>query len=241
LKSLDGGATWQSTGLVNTGISALAVDPSDPRIVYAATGRVFVGSARQFQGLFKSIDGGTNWTPVNSGLTFLGTASIVTAVAIDSDDSNSVYLATSGDGIWRSVDGGGTWSPLNDGLLSLDIRSLALVPGTPNTLYAATPAGVFAIIDNFPVLSLESRLCVGVPWTVRLSHGPAGVAAKLRGNSNGDPWEVSNWQVTDTDGRFSTSGTFGFETIGRHLIRVEIAGLLSNSVVFRVSDCPGNR
>jgi hypothetical protein len=40
LKSTDGGTTWRSAGLTRTPVSALAIDPEEPAIVYAGTARV---------------------------------------------------------------------------------------------------------------------------------------------------------------------------------------------------------
>jgi hypothetical protein len=130
LKSSDGGVTWAATGLTGTGISALTLDPGNPRTLYAATAAGYI---------YKSADGGTSWAAVNNGLT----ASTVAALVVDPGDSNIVYVAMSGGGVWRSVNAGATWTPFNDGLQSLDIRSLALVAGKPSTLYAGTPSGVF--------------------------------------------------------------------------------------------------
>ncbi|HEX7313823.1 MAG TPA: SBBP repeat-containing protein [Pyrinomonadaceae bacterium] len=68
-KSTDGGANWTSsnTGLtanvngqtVTPGVTAILVDPASSSIVYAATSGF---------GVYKSIDGGTNWAPMNTGL-----------------------------------------------------------------------------------------------------------------------------------------------------------------------------
>jgi uncharacterized protein (TIGR03437 family) len=64
------------------------------------------------------------------------------------NDSNTVYAATSEDGVYKSVDGGRNWARFNDGLTNLNIRALAIVPGAPATLYAATPTGVFKAVDD---------------------------------------------------------------------------------------------
>jgi hypothetical protein len=189
--------------------------------------------------LFKTVDGGTNCVAINKGLSqFIGTRSNVTALLVDSDDSNVVYMAMSGGGIFRSIDGGAMWSAFNDGLENLNVRSLALVQGTPNTLYAGTPSGVFKITDNLPVLGVEAEQCLGSPWTLRLSKGRPNTPAKLLGSSNDQFWEVRDWHTTDASGALSQSGTFTLGTEGRHSLRVEVGGVLSNSVSFVVSNCP---
>ncbi|HEY2860545.1 MAG TPA: hypothetical protein VGJ21_19150 [Terracidiphilus sp.] len=136
-KSTDGGASWNATALKDTFITALTMDPTDPSIVYA-----FASS----RGLFKSTDAGASWVAINSG--FANTIGVVSSVVIAPDHANILYAATSGDGIYKSVDGGGSWFRFDDGLTNLSIRALAMVPGTPMTLYAVTPGGVFGAIDS---------------------------------------------------------------------------------------------
>jgi photosystem II stability/assembly factor-like uncharacterized protein len=139
-KSTDGGVSWSVTAVKDAFVAAITIDRTDPSVVYAG------GSP----GMFKSTDGGTSWVAINSGLDGLaGANAAITAVVIAPNDSNIVYLATSGAGIYRSVDGGGNWVKFDDGLTSLNVRALAIVPGTPTTLYAATPAGAFRAVDTF--------------------------------------------------------------------------------------------
>ena len=64
LKSIDAGETWiaAQNGLPDTiDVNALAIDPSTPARIYAATQ----------QGVFMSSDAAASWTPINSGLTNL--------------------------------------------------------------------------------------------------------------------------------------------------------------------------
>ena len=55
-RSKDAGATWESAsrGLTNSFVSALALHPKDPKILYAGTN----------SGVFKTIDGGRHWAAV---------------------------------------------------------------------------------------------------------------------------------------------------------------------------------
>jgi len=143
-KSTDGGETWSSNGLDGAAISALALDASNPGVLYAAIEGVYL-QPRGFRGLFKTTDGSPNWAEANQGLdTLLQSGSIVTAIVIDPADSNTVYLATSGAGIFRTVDGGANWMPFNEGLGSLDVRVLLAAAGNPGTLYAGTAGGVYS-------------------------------------------------------------------------------------------------
>jgi photosystem II stability/assembly factor-like uncharacterized protein/surface antigen len=125
---------WVSIGPEGGPVEVLAIDPQTPSILYAGT---FGG------GIFKSTNGGTNWTAVNTGLTNLE----VTSLAIDPQTPNTLYAGT-GSGIFKSTDGGANWTAINTGLTITRIYGLAIDPQTPNTLYAGTVnAGVFKSTD----------------------------------------------------------------------------------------------
>jgi photosystem II stability/assembly factor-like uncharacterized protein len=117
-RSTDGGATWKRVLFANdsTGAVDLAMDPSNPRILYAGLWRVrrtpySLESGGPGSGLWKTIDGGDTWTDLsrNSGLP-KGTLGIV-GVAASPTDPDSVYavVEAAGGGVFRSRDGGKTW------------------------------------------------------------------------------------------------------------------------------------
>ena len=149
-KSRDSGATWTATTLVGIGIGAIAVGGGDQGPVYAAT---FTQSdwraPKNFEGIFRSTDGGETWIAAGQGPDSLpGTQTTVTALALHPEDADVIYAATSDAGAWRSVDGGQTWVDFSDGLPSLAIRALVTTSGNPSALYAATKYGVFRIGDS---------------------------------------------------------------------------------------------
>ncbi len=112
-------------GLAGAPVSALQVDPSSSRIVYA-------GSFGD--GLFKSSDGGT-WAPLNDGLT----GDLLQALVIHPRTPSTLYAGSFGDGIFKSTDAGSTWTDVNSGLTGFPrIRALAIDASSPDTLYAAT-------------------------------------------------------------------------------------------------------
>ncbi len=63
-------------------VMSLAIDPTDANVIYAGTGG-FVG---QGHGVYKSTDGGDNWSASNRGLIDYR----ITAIAIDPADSKIV-------------------------------------------------------------------------------------------------------------------------------------------------------
>src|SRR5579862_4935327 len=88
-KTTDAGKTWTHVGLVDTRqISSVRVDPRNPDIVYVgALGHVWAPSADR--GVFKSTDGGKNWTKV----LFRNDSTGVIDLVMDPTDSRTLYAA----------------------------------------------------------------------------------------------------------------------------------------------------
>ncbi len=118
-RSKDGGATWKQVLFVNDEVGAvdLALDPTNPRVLYASTWRVkrtpySLESGGPGSGLWKSTDGGDTWTEItkNKGLP-QGTVGII-GVTVSPVDSERVWAIVEADdgGVFRSDDGGKTWT-----------------------------------------------------------------------------------------------------------------------------------
>ena len=123
------GSSWvHMSGLASQDVLALAVDP--------ATGTIYAGTGDR--GLFKSADGGTNWSSINNGL-----RTRVSSLAIDPANPGTVYAGTLGAGVFKTIDGGATWTEARSGMVNAEVYSLAIDPATPSRLYAGTNAGVF--------------------------------------------------------------------------------------------------
>ena len=107
--------TWTTHGPEGGQIGALAIDPDNPEIVYAAS--------RLSGGVYKSTDGGLNWA--NIGYSADTDWSIVGDLAIDPNNSSNIYVATSR-GIFKSTNGGISWSAMNQGFTDLNTSILRL-------------------------------------------------------------------------------------------------------------------
>jgi hypothetical protein len=59
-------------------VSLVAIDPQNPKILYAAT----AGEYYDFAGLFKSIDAGNTWFPINTGLLDSGNPGRISASSL---------------------------------------------------------------------------------------------------------------------------------------------------------------
>ncbi len=100
----------------------LAHDPKNKNILYAG------GS----NDVFKSTDGGTNWTRYTTGLT----NAQCTNLAVDLGNSSNVFFSN-GTGYFVSTNGGTSWNAFNSGLILSDITALGYASGAASALYAA--------------------------------------------------------------------------------------------------------
>lgn len=148
LKSTDAGASWSPVGsglttsqtlpdgrvvINNLYIQNLVIDPTAPSTLYART-----TSSR----LFRSSDGGGNWSVVPSA------PSVLLGLAMD--PAGIVYVISARDGVFKNIDGGASWIALNSGLPTEGgVQVLAVDPQNPSTLYGGSAShGVFKSKDG---------------------------------------------------------------------------------------------
>jgi photosystem II stability/assembly factor-like uncharacterized protein len=141
-RTTNGGMTTAWTA-VNTGLPAsptvftVAFDPVNPQNAYAG---LLSG------GIYKSTNGGSNWTAKNTGITL--PIPLIRSFAFDPDTPTTVYAATNS-GIYKSENGGDNWTPKNvNGAPTGVITGLAVDPATPQTVYAAKSTGVYKSEDG---------------------------------------------------------------------------------------------
>lgn len=152
-KSTDAGKTWQHLGLENTStIARVVIHPTNPNIVYvAASGNEWSYNADR--GVYKTTDGGKNWTKVLYQNEKNGCIDLL----IDPSEPNTLYasmwnrirtrwsdpIPEDGDYVYKSTDAGKTWKIINNGL-----------PDTKNTgriglaMCASKPNVIYAYVDN---------------------------------------------------------------------------------------------
>lgn len=123
-RSVDGGATWRAA---NRGFSTLspqemAFHPTDPDTLYVSAGS---------PGLFKSIEGGANWSPLPLGPA--NPAITAEGLAVEPTRPDTVYASSSSIlGLLRSDDAGSTWSyagPQGGGTAMTVLRPDPRTPG----------------------------------------------------------------------------------------------------------------
>lgn len=135
-KSTDGTNNFTQMPIGLSGLSlnvfALVIDRLNTNIIYAGTDT----------GVFKSINGGGNWSA--SGLA----NTHITVLAIDPSDPKFIYAGTDG-GVFESTDGGANWNAINNGLTNTKVTSLAIDPSNPDIIYAGTDGGgVFKLTSS---------------------------------------------------------------------------------------------
>jgi uncharacterized repeat protein (TIGR02543 family) len=89
----------------------------------------------------------SQWQPCNAGLAI----TTVNCIAISPTIPSTLYAGTGGAGVFRSGDLGTSWTLATSGLSDLgghDIRSVAVSPSAPHTVYYATASGVFRSDDD---------------------------------------------------------------------------------------------
>lgn len=143
-RTTNGGQSWTgpigAAQFAGRAVGSIAVQPGNPKVVFAASGRGVLGvsntccggvdalipGAPHF-GLYRSLNAGKSWQLVNQGAPALCTASTPDQVALnqtacaprgarrvefDPVDPNTVYVSFFSRGIWRSRDLGNTWEQI---------------------------------------------------------------------------------------------------------------------------------
>jgi hypothetical protein len=169
-------------------VTAVAVDPRDPRHLLAGAGA---------GGVWESRDGGLGWRPRTDDLPSLA----VGAVAFAPGDPAVAYagtgqgepLAALGVGLLRSGDGGATWRLLAaPELLGAGFHDLLVDPGDAGRLLAATTAGLWASGDRGA--TWERRLA-GRSWAVSAGVGGELLAGGEHGLHRSEDGGATWWRV----------------------------------------------
>ena len=164
-RTLDGGETWARVLFVdeNTGCSDIAMNPKNPRILFAGMWQLEIRtwgreSGGAGSGLFKSSDGGATWKRLSaSGLPTRPFGKVAVAIA-DSNPDRVYALIETGNGVpwrgqetdrgvlWRSDDAGETWRMVSADRNASDrphyYSRMSVAPDNENDVYFLT--GPFA-------------------------------------------------------------------------------------------------
>jgi photosystem II stability/assembly factor-like uncharacterized protein len=129
---------WTPIGPSGGGVVAVVPDPTNPRVVYAAS---------TLGGVFKSTDGGATWKAANRGLL----NHMMLALAVDPLAPETLYASSLyGQSLFVSHDGAATWTPAGAFYpgYQVFVSSLAVDPTHAGTVYAGDLAEVWVSHDG---------------------------------------------------------------------------------------------
>lgn len=160
IKTIDGGKTWKrySQGLDRTDVAAVAVDPSNPDVVYLTLGEYDTIACNHADtdekrkvdcgGVMKSTDGGETWKESLRGIG----DTLGWVLVIDQKNPSNVY-ASFGHKLFQSKDNGLTWKNIfpgdhEDTIADVDVFSFIVDPSDSNILYIGTRSGIYKSTDH---------------------------------------------------------------------------------------------
>ena len=207
-------AEWQSLSqnLPETDVRTMAVDPKNPKTIYA-------GSQRR---LYKSADGGASWKQI---LGVRGTDNEVKFIYLDPEEPQHIYAATS-HGIKRSLEGGKNWNEFYQGIggASKAVFCIASSPQNPKTLWVGTGAGLVTLdidgkdpkaINGVPKAAVHSILMNPKASGMILVGTEKGI---YKSKDGGEHWErrsanLPSTGTSDPDGEETKLDQFNVEEI----------------------------
>ena len=142
-KTTNGGASFKPIfDKYCMSIGAITIDPNNPNIIYAGAGESNMRNTVSIgDGMYKSYDGGENWTKIG-----LDSTEHISKILIDPGNSNTIYVAAPGPlwsdgkqrGLFKSTDGGKSWNKI----LYINERTgcadILIDPSHPQVVFAST-------------------------------------------------------------------------------------------------------
>ena len=141
---LQAGAGTFTNALPPQPFPQVAVDPANPKVVYAAGNDSNLNAY-----VYKSFDSGNTWASVGSGFGQFN----VYALAVNKVNDNIVYIGgynpnTHAIALYESTNGGANWTAQGSTLGDNSVQGIALDPTAANTSYLALNHGVAKSIDG---------------------------------------------------------------------------------------------
>ena len=142
-KSVNGGSTFKPVFDKQPvqSIGAVAIDPKNPKVIWVGTGEAWTrNSVSVGDGVYKSVDGGENWT--NTGLK---ESERIARILVDPTNTNTVYACAPGKlwsdsderGLYKTTDGGQSWTKILKGPnASTGCSMISMDKQNPRTIYA---------------------------------------------------------------------------------------------------------
>jgi photosystem II stability/assembly factor-like uncharacterized protein len=170
-----GSGAWNyiNTGFNTLSVSAIALDPVNPDIIYIGTGEIslyfrpLIGTpgarASYGMGILKSTDAGLTWNQTGLTWTF-PQITAVQKIVVNPLNSSSVFAATS-EGVYKSTNAGSSWMRSDSVLMAMD---LVMSPSDTNQLIAS-----HGNLNSSPNPGLYKTTNGGTTWLKLTSGLPA--------------------------------------------------------------------
>ncbi len=228
------GGVWESTNAGRTwrpifdsspigSIGAIAVAPSNPRVIYVGTGEADMRSdIAQGKGVYRSDDGGATWRFVG-----LGDTQQIGRIQVDPQDAEIAWVAALGHpygpnaerGVFRTKDGGAHWTKVLGPDANTGAIDVVLAPDDSQTAYAAlwqtrrTPWNIYPP-SNGPGSGLYRSTDGGAHWSKLTGSGfPAAPGRIGLAVAPSDPGRV--YALVDAD----DGGLYRSDDRGEHWTR----------------------
>jgi uncharacterized protein (TIGR03437 family) len=222
-KTTDGGNTWKplTDNQPTLAIGSLALDPSNPDIVYAGTGEETFspasppafGGAFYGMGVLKSTDAGATWALYNGpfagpfGPTFYDGGARIGSLAVSPSNLQVILAAAdfhnpAKSGIYRSTDGGVTWTLVLGGASGTEVL---FNPSNGNTAWAAlgdpfnntTKTGVYQSVDGGLTWKLNGLSLGSDAGRIRLAISSDGSTLYVGVHSISTGGALGIWKTTN--------------------------------------------
>jgi photosystem II stability/assembly factor-like uncharacterized protein len=181
-RTTDAGTVWQPVFDHEpvASIGAIAVAPSNPKVVYVGTGESDIRSdLASGDGVYRSDDGGSTWKHIG-----LADSQQISRILVDPNDANTVYVGVLGHaygpseerGVYKSTDAGEHWQRVLDKGPDVGIADLAMAIAKPTILFAVTwnahrpPWSTYPPLEG-PGNALYRSRDGGEHWTQVSGHG----------------------------------------------------------------------
>jgi photosystem II stability/assembly factor-like uncharacterized protein len=208
-KSTDGGATWRE---INSGLPGgdrgrigLAVSPSNPDVLYA----IVEASTRQRSGLFRSTNGGENWSKQGSYIS--GSPQYYQEIFADPHKFDRIYSVDVR--FMVSEDGGANFTGVGERWKHVDNHALWIDPDDPEHLLVGTDGGLYETFDRGANYRFFENLPLTQYYKVAVSNDEPFYfvyGGTQDNNTQGGPSRTNNVHGIRNDDWFITRGGDGF-------------------------------
>ena len=171
-KSTNNGVTWDTSGLSNLNINALAMDSNENLIVSANN------NANPSYKIYRSTNQGNDW----KNITFNLPNDLTNYITVDANEN--IYIGIAQNGCYNIINNGNNWEQINNGLLDINIHALEYSQN--GFLYTSVDSGLYRMKLNeptkleTPILATPANNTIGISLTPTLSWSTVPGADKYR-------------------------------------------------------------